>query len=40
MKWMLVILALIILPIAVVLIAGMLLPKQHVATRRDARAGN
>jgi hypothetical protein len=33
MKWMLVLLAILVLPIAVVLVSGMLLPRDHVATR-------
>ncbi len=33
MKWMIILLGLLVVPIIVVLITGMLLPKQHVATR-------
>jgi hypothetical protein len=33
MKWMLILLGLLVVPIVVVLITGMLLPKQHIATR-------
>lgn len=33
MKWMLILLGLLVLPLVVVLITGMLLPKQHIATR-------